>query len=318
MKRLLKIIEHHKCYGLALCGAALFALTPPMVAHAADQAVAPSAQVAQVAPASVAASQSAAQNGAIDGDAGDDWDSLDNFWDDLFWEDSDGTYGQGPKAWDLPPAPPPMHDGKNGHQDKRADSRNAVNAPHAPLSPDAPQVAAPKMPTSGSGGGDPDFDKLAHKDKGVIREFCDKMLGGDEQGQKSSDGNADKRRFMPFDGHGQSSSDEGDLARKDRFANLPPALRADIEKRREALRQELQSLSPQERAAKLRQMRADFRAHIEQGKAARRANLDAQWDKATPEERKTFCAHVSDRCAILVPGKTDDACKLAKEKCQGE
>lgn len=73
------------------------------------------------------------------------------------------------------------------------------------------------------------------------------------------------------------------------------------------MKSELQNLSPEERKAKINELRSD----ISQKREEKKAKFEEKWNSASPEQKDRFCAKVSEKCDS---GK-EVACEIVKNKC---
>lgn len=86
-----------------------------------------------------------------------------------------------------------------------------------------------------------------------------------------------------------------------------------VEDRRANLKRQLEALPPEQRKAKIEQMKQDFAQKKEEKKAA----FDNRWNQATPEQKAKFCASAQQKCNAGGQGG-DFACKVAQNRCAGQ
>jgi hypothetical protein len=77
---------------------------------------------------------------------------------------------------------------------------------------------------------------------------------------------------------------------------------------REKLKQELMSLSPEERQQRIKDIREKHRGKMEQGKQ----KFEQRWQNATSEERAQLCVKLQQRCT---QGGKKYACRAHNAKC---
>lgn len=84
-----------------------------------------------------------------------------------------------------------------------------------------------------------------------------------------------------------------------------------IEQRRKQLREELKSLPPEERRARMQELREKFKNKRGGITEERRQQFRDRWQNASPEEKKRFCSNVQERCE---QGHSP-ACRIAQKAC---
>jgi FtsZ-interacting cell division protein ZipA len=78
---------------------------------------------------------------------------------------------------------------------------------------------------------------------------------------------------------------------------------------REKLKQELMSLSPEERQQRIKEIREKHRGKMQQGKQ----KFEQRWQNATSEERAQLCVKLQQRCE---QGGKKHACRAQSAKCK--
>jgi len=127
--------------------------------------------------------------------------------------------------------------------------------------------------------------------------------------------------FWLVDEEGQSGSgisEEEYRKMHKRGDQMPPEYRdearqhaEDMKAKKRALKKELESLPPEERKARMEELRHEFDEHHAERSEAFREKFQERWDSASPDERAEFCANAHERCA---DGGTR-ACAFAKKSC---
>lgn len=74
-------------------------------------------------------------------------------------------------------------------------------------------------------------------------------------------------------------------------------------------------LPPDQRRAKIEEMKKNMSANKAERLKQRKDEFQAKWDKASPEDRAKFCDNVKQKCAN---GGKKYACDIAEGKCQGK
>lgn len=85
----------------------------------------------------------------------------------------------------------------------------------------------------------------------------------------------------------------------------------DLEKRRHQLREELKSLPPEERRARMQELREKFKNKQGDITEERRQQFRERWQNASSEEKQRFCRNVQARCE---QGHSP-ACRIAQKAC---
>ncbi len=85
------------------------------------------------------------------------------------------------------------------------------------------------------------------------------------------------------------------------------------DERREAIREKLESLSPEERKAEIAKMRAEHKEKMEKRYEERKKRFDDRWDNASDDERTNICERAAERCADIMGSKM---CEEIMGKCQ--
>ena len=123
--------------------------------------------------------------------------------------------------------------------------------------------------------------------------YQDKQQGGDSRGG----------RFMEMrDKYKDATPEQRQQFRDNMQENHPRA----YEKMGD-IRSQLKDLPPEERQAKIQQLREEFRNKREE----RKAMFEDKWNSASPEQKNRFCKKASYECQS---GK-EFACKVAQSKC---
>lgn len=123
-------------------------------------------------------------------------------------------------------------------------------------------------------------------------------VGGDMNDHHGGQGNFEGRREKWRD----LSPQEREAMRQDFQQNHPKAF-----ERMQQMKTELDSLPPQEREARIKELRAQYRGQREE----RRERFEQKWEGATPEKRNEFCNVAQQRCQ---EGKRF-ACHIVEKKC---
>ena len=81
--------------------------------------------------------------------------------------------------------------------------------------------------------------------------------------------------------------------------------------KREALREELMKLPPDQRRQRIQELKQKFQERHQERQQA----FEDKWGKASPEQRAKFCEGVAQKCAS--GGSDSPACTLAQKTCAG-
>lgn len=73
-------------------------------------------------------------------------------------------------------------------------------------------------------------------------------------------------------------------------------------------------LSPEERAARIQEMRQDMIRKNEMTRKDRMQRMDRRWEEASPEKRKAFCDKVKEKCAT----EGGFVCDTVSVRCAGQ
>ena len=84
---------------------------------------------------------------------------------------------------------------------------------------------------------------------------------------------------------------------------------------KQALRQQLMKLPPDQRRQRMQELRQKFQQQRQQRLAERQQKFSDKWSKASPEQRSKFCSNIVQRCS----GEDADKprCQLAQTACAG-
>lgn len=85
--------------------------------------------------------------------------------------------------------------------------------------------------------------------------------------------------------------------------------------RRQELKDQLMQLPPDQRRAKVEEMKQQMSADKAQKLQQRKDEFQNKWDNASPEQRTKFCDNVKQKCA---EGGKKFACEIAQNKCAGQ
>lgn len=88
-----------------------------------------------------------------------------------------------------------------------------------------------------------------------------------------------------------------------------------IAQKSQELREQLMKLPPDQRRAKIEEMKQQMSADKARKLQQRKDEFQNKWDKASPEDRKKFCTNVKQKCA---EGGKKFACEIAQDKCSGQ
>jgi hypothetical protein len=81
---------------------------------------------------------------------------------------------------------------------------------------------------------------------------------------------------------------------------------------REKLKNELMGLPPEERKAKMDELRKEMLEKRQERRTERKEEFENKWDDATPDEREAFCSHAKEKCQEHGGGMI---CETLQEKC---
>ncbi len=133
------------------------------------------------------------------------------------------------------------------------------------------------------------------QDRGQDRSARDEMRSDSAKRRDEMRGNAESSKEMM----------------RDKFQDLPPEKQDELRARRDEIEKELSGLSPEDRAARIKELRAEWSQKHEMGREERSKNFDERWDNASPDDRLEFCASIRKKCYT----EGGVVCQTAKLRC---